>query len=354
MPIPRHSIKPRDKSMTFRLSLISLAIFGSILSESAIAAPPENLAASSAAVFTSPLLAQTRNDDWRPHNEPSREKAKEQHRERHQEPARERSKGPARERHQAPPQETTKERNRERYQAPPRETSKGPARERHQEPPRMTTKEPSRERERYQAPPRVTTKEPARERERYQEPYRVKPKERERHRDDDRRYDRGEPARWREHDDDRRYFEPRHNPPPPRGRFFAGPPRHHHSRDIVIVQPFRYSYPRHHRYSHLHHSDIWGWLSFTAITLAILDNLNDQQQRAHEQALYDATAVPLGETIYWRDGNASGSVTPIQDGTSSSGRYCREFQHEVVIGGNLESLYGTACQNSDGSWEIVE
>ncbi len=88
MPIPRHSIKPRDKSMTFRLSLISLAIFGSILSESAIAAPHENLAASSAAVFTSPLLAQTRNDDWRPHNEPSREKAKEQHQERHQEPAR--------------------------------------------------------------------------------------------------------------------------------------------------------------------------------------------------------------------------------------------------------------------------
>lgn len=230
-------------------------------------------------------------------------------------------------------------------------TTKEPTRERYQPPPQVTTKEPTRERERYQTPPRVK---PVRERERYQEPYRVKPKERERYRDDDRRHDRDGPVRWREHDGDRRYFEPRHYPPAARGRFFDGPPRHHRSRDVVIVQPFRYAYPRHHRYYRSHDSDLWGWLSFTAITLAIIDNLNDQQQRAHELALYDATAAPLGETIYWRDGNASGSVTPIQDGTSSEGRYCREFQHEVVIGGNSESLYGTACQNPDGSWEIVE
>jgi surface antigen len=95
-------------------------------------------------------------------------------------------------------------------------------------------------------------------------------------------------------------------------------------------------------------------LSFTAITLAILDNLNEQQQREHEMALYSAAAAPLGETIYWHDGNASGAITPIQDGTSSAGRYCREFQQEVTIGSDRETLYGTACQNPDGSWEIVQ
>ncbi len=364
MPILRHSIKSHTQSMTFRLSLVSLAVLASMLGETLVAGSAEQQANSSDAAFTYPMLADARNDDWKATDEPSREKSKGQYRERHQEPARERSKGPARERNQQPPRETSREPARERYQQPTRERSREPARERHQQPPRERSREPARERhqqpprersrepvrERYQAPPRVTIKEPVRER--YQEPYRIKPKERERYRDHDRRYDRDEPVRWREHHDDRRYYKPRYYSPAPRGRFYTGP-RHYRSHDVVIVQPFRYDYPRHHRYYHLH-NDIWGWLSFTAITLAILDNLNDQQQRAHEMALYDATSAPLGETIYWRDGNASGSVTPIEDGTSSSGRYCREFQNEVAIGGKRESLYGTACQNSDGSWEIVQ
>lgn len=130
------------------------------------------------------------------------------------------------------------------------------------------------------------------------------------------------------------------------------PPKHRHSRDRVIVRPFRYTYP-HHRH-HLHSHDLWGILAFTAITVTILDNLNDQQQREHELALYNATTTPLGETIFWRDGNASGTVTPTQEGTSNTGRYCREFRNEVTIGGDRETVYGTACQNPDGSWEIVQ
>lgn len=149
----------------------------------------------------------------------------------------------------------------------------------------------------------------------------------------------------------RRHFTPHHN------KHYRYParayPRHPHHRDRVVTRPFRhhYPYPRRHTY---YNSDVWGWLAFTAITLTVLDNLNDRQQREHELALYNATAVPLGETIIWRDGSASGSVTPIEDGTSSEGRYCREFRHEVTISGNVESLYGTACQNTDGSWEIVQ
>ncbi|MEN8179928.1 MAG: RT0821/Lpp0805 family surface protein [Pseudomonadota bacterium] len=82
--------------------------------------------------------------------------------------------------------------------------------------------------------------------------------------------------------------------------------------------------------------------------------MNDQQQREHERALYDATTTPLGETIYWEDGNASGAVTPTREGTSTTGRYCREYQSEVSVGGSRESVYGTACQQADGSWEIVQ
>ena len=85
----------------------------------------------------------------------------------------------------------------------------------------------------------------------------------------------------------------------------------------------------------------------------LLDNLNEQQQREHEAAQVQATTAPIGETIFWKEGNASGYVTPTREGTSSAGRYCREFQHEVTIGGKKEQSHGTACRQPDGSWEVI-
>ena len=99
--------------------------------------------------------------------------------------------------------------------------------------------------------------------------------------------------------------------------------------------------------------DAFKWLAFTAITLKILDNLNEEQQRLHEAAQVRATTANVGETIIWEEGNASGTVTTTRIGTSSAGRPCREFQQRVTIGGKTEQAYGTACRNPDGSWEIV-
>ncbi len=39
---------------------------------------------------------------------------------------------------------------------------------------------------------------------------------------------------------------------------------------------------------------------------------------------------------------------------TNDGRYCREYQNTVKVGGNRQSSYGTACQQPDGSWEIVD
>jgi len=33
--------------------------------------------------------------------------------------------------------------------------------------------------------------------------------------------------------------------------------------------------------------------------------------------------------------------------------YCREFTQTVTVGGRLQSGYGTACMQPDGSWQIV-
>lgn len=131
----------------------------------------------------------------------------------------------------------------------------------------------------------------------------------------------------------------------------TGPDHIRHYHDVIILRPYGHRYPG---YGHYHSDEsAYPWLAFTAITLAILNNMNEAQQRAYEQAQIDATTAPIGEKIIWNDGNASGSVTAIRDGVSTAGRYCREFQQVVTIAGKKQQAYGTACQRPDGSWEVV-
>ena len=121
--------------------------------------------------------------------------------------------------------------------------------------------------------------------------------------------------------------------------------------DVVVIRRYGHVYPG---YGYYRDDDAaYRWLAFTAITLKILDNLNEAQERAHEQAQAEATRAPVGDTIRWNESGASGAVSVLRDGYSTSGRYCREFQQQVTIGGQTEGAYGTACQQPDGSWQIV-
>jgi 17 kDa outer membrane surface antigen len=129
------------------------------------------------------------------------------------------------------------------------------------------------------------------------------------------------------------------------------PPRIRHYRDVVVIRPHGRIYSGYGRYQT--DDDAYKWLSFTAITLKVLDVLNEAQERAHEEAQVRAASAPIGERIVWNEGGASGSVVAVRDGTSTQGRYCREFQQAVTVGGHTEQAYGTACQQPDGSWEIV-
>lgn len=69
-----------------------------------------------------------------------------------------------------------------------------------------------------------------------------------------------------------------------------------------------------------------------------------------------AYSAPVGETISWSNPQSGnyGTVTPTRDGYSSAGRYCREYQQTIVVGGKNQSGYGTACQQPDGTWEVVK
>ncbi|UIP29100.1 hypothetical protein [Photobacterium sp. TLY01] len=95
------------------------------------------------------------------------------------------------------------------------------------------------------------------------------------------------------------------------------------------------------------------WLGFTAIHFELLDQLNEHQQRRHEQAQITATTSPVGRAVQWQDGAASGSVKATREGTTTSGRYCREFQQMVTVNETTETAVGTACKLPDGTWEVV-
>lgn len=84
-------------------------------------------------------------------------------------------------------------------------------------------------------------------------------------------------------------------------------------------------------------------------------SLDRADRQYAEQAVERAHTAPVGESIAWNNpesGN-SGTVTAMRDGQSNTGRYCREYRTNVTIDGRHETAYGTACRQSDGTWEMV-
>ena len=64
---------------------------------------------------------------------------------------------------------------------------------------------------------------------------------------------------------------------------------------------------------------------------------------------------PSGTSSTWRnpDSGNHGSITPRPAFQNSSGKYCREYQQSVTVGGQQQNAYGTACRQPDGTWKIV-
>jgi surface antigen len=86
-------------------------------------------------------------------------------------------------------------------------------------------------------------------------------------------------------------------------------------------------------------------------------SLDRADRQAMSQATQQAQTAPIGESIAWNNPESGhhGTVTPVRDGRSeSSGAYCREYKQTVVIDGRSEEAYGTACQQPDGTWRIVQ
>ena len=70
----------------------------------------------------------------------------------------------------------------------------------------------------------------------------------------------------------------------------------------------------------------------------------------HEALEYGAS----GSTKTWHnsDSGNSGEIVPQPAYQRADGTYCREFAQTIVVGGKMESAYGTACRMPDGHWKL--
>jgi len=90
---------------------------------------------------------------------------------------------------------------------------------------------------------------------------------------------------------------------------------------------------------------------------AIGDSLDQRDREMADQSNQRALETyRAGETSTWHnpDNGHSGSITPTSTYQNDQGQYCREFQQTVVVGGQQQQAYGTACRQPDGSWKIVQ
>ena len=85
---------------------------------------------------------------------------------------------------------------------------------------------------------------------------------------------------------------------------------------------------------------------------------NHLDQKDKELAMQSAQrsfeSARTGETSSWHnpDSGNSGTVTPTRTYQTGTGAYCREYNQEIMIGGEPHKSYGTACRQPDGSWKI--
>ena len=83
-----------------------------------------------------------------------------------------------------------------------------------------------------------------------------------------------------------------------------------------------------------------------------LDNRDKQLAAQAAQRAFEQNQA--GQASVWQnpDSGNSGSITPTRTYQINNGQYCREYRQMIVIGGEQQQAYGTACRQPDGTWQI--
>ena len=99
-----------------------------------------------------------------------------------------------------------------------------------------------------------------------------------------------------------------------------------------------------------------GALYGAAIGADIGRQLDERDKELANEAFQDSLEnKKVGTVSSWNnpDTGHTGTTTPTRTYTADSGSPCREFTTTVLIGGEEQQGYGTACRQSDGSWKII-
>ncbi|HSJ81075.1 MAG TPA: RT0821/Lpp0805 family surface protein [Thiobacillus sp.] len=96
---------------------------------------------------------------------------------------------------------------------------------------------------------------------------------------------------------------------------------------------------------------IAGALAGAAIGGSVGESMDDNDRRKVAETL---EGVRTGVPAAWinPDTGVQYSVTPTRTYDTATGP-CREFATEAIIGGRRETVFGTACRQADGSWQVM-
>lgn len=80
----------------------------------------------------------------------------------------------------------------------------------------------------------------------------------------------------------------------------------------------------------------------------------DRMDEMDRQKTANALTQPSHTTTKWKnpDTQKEYAVTPTETYEKEPEKYCREFTTEINVGGEVETGYGEACRQPDGTWEI--
>ncbi len=93
---------------------------------------------------------------------------------------------------------------------------------------------------------------------------------------------------------------------------------------------------------------IVGALVGSAVGGAVGRSMDDGDRMRIAHSLETA---PTGVSSHWRNPDTGNQYTVVPKRTYDvAGAPCREFMVDGIVGGRTETIYGTACRQSDGSW----
>ncbi len=95
-----------------------------------------------------------------------------------------------------------------------------------------------------------------------------------------------------------------------------------------------------------------GTLAGALIGGAIGRNMDETDKLKMNHAL---ESNQVGQPAYWQNQKTGNSYTvvPTRNVTVDGNQYCREYRSTADIAGKKQQVYGTACRQPDGTWQVA-